>query len=93
MLEALSLRALLVTRGEHGMTLVQRGEDAIHLPAQAREVYDVTGAGDTVIATMAVELAEGKSMAYAAMRANLAAGIKVGKLGTATVTRAELDRA
>ena len=93
LLEALSLRALLVTRGEHGMTLVQRGEDAIHLPAQAREVYDVTGAGDTVIATMAVELAEGKSMAYAAMRANLAAGIKVGKLGTATVTRAELDRA
>lgn len=90
LVEELDLTALLVTRGESGMTLIERGKPALHLPAQAREVYDVTGAGDTVIATMAVMLADGASMSEAAYLANKAAGIKVGKLGAATVTMAEL---
>jgi D-beta-D-heptose 7-phosphate kinase / D-beta-D-heptose 1-phosphate adenosyltransferase len=87
------LQALLVTRGERGMTLVQHGKPPLYLPAVAREVYDVTGAGDTVIAAMAVGLADGMGFADAARFANKAAGIKVGKLGTATVSRAELERA
>ena len=89
----LRLAALLVTRGGAGMTLLERGKPALHLPAVAREVYDVTGAGDTVIAAMGVAIAEGLSFADAARRANKAAGIKVGKLGTATVSKEEIDRA
>lgn len=85
--------ALLVTRGEHGMTLLQRGLDALHLPARAREVFDVTGAGDTVISVLAAALAAGESLPQATAIANLAAGIVVGKLGTATVTVPELRRA
>lgn len=91
LIEALGLSALLITRGESGMTLLQSDKLPIHLPAEAREVYDVTGAGDTVIAAMGVALAEGRSFEEAARWANKAAGIKVGKLGTATVSRAELD--
>ena len=88
----LGLDALLVTRSEEGMTLFQ-GEQALHEPAQAREVYDVSGAGDTVIATLAVMLASGADL-HAAMRlANRSAGIVVGKLGTAVVTREELETA
>ncbi|MEW5889358.1 MAG: D-glycero-beta-D-manno-heptose-7-phosphate kinase [Pseudomonadota bacterium] len=88
----LKLDALLVTRSEEGMTLFRDGE-AIHEPAQAREVYDVSGAGDTVIATLAVMLASGAD-AIAAMRlANRAAGIVVGKLGTAVVHLDELRAA
>jgi D-beta-D-heptose 7-phosphate kinase/D-beta-D-heptose 1-phosphate adenosyltransferase len=82
--------ALLVTRGEHGMTLLQRGHPPLHLPAQAREVYDITGAGDTVIAVLAAALAAGVPIASATALANTAAGIVVGKLGTACVTPAEL---
>ena len=93
MIKGLSLSALLVTRGEDGMTLMQYGEPPLHLRAEAREVYDVTGAGDTVIAAMGVGLANGLSFADAARRANKAAGIKVGKLGTATVSKEEIDRA
>lgn len=92
LLRSLHLSALLVTRGDQGMTLVQHDQAPLNLPAEAREVYDVTGAGDTVIATMAVAIAEGNNFADAARLANRAAGIKVGKLGTATVTRAELER-
>ena len=85
----LSLDALLLTRSEQGMTLFdERG--AMHVPAQAREVYDVSGAGDTVIAALAVMLAAGASMTEAVRLANRAAGIVVGKLGTAVATRAEL---
>ncbi len=85
----LGLEALLVTRSEEGMTLFRDGE-ALHEPAQAREVYDVSGAGDTVIASMAVMLASGADM-HAAMRiANRTAGIVVGKLGTAVVQLDEL---
>lgn len=86
---SLRLEALLVTRSEEGMTLYT-ADGVLHMPAQAREVYDVSGAGDTVIATLAVMLASGKSVAEAVAVANRAAGIVVGKLGTATVTREEL---
>lgn len=93
MLEKLELEALLITRGEHGITLLQRGEPPRHLPAHAKEVYDVTGAGDTVISTLAAALAAGAPLEDATALANLAAGIVVGKLGTATVTLEELDYA
>ena len=87
------LSALLVTRGEHGMTLLRDGEKELHLPTQAREVFDVTGAGDTVISVMAVALGAGQGLPEATALANLAAGIVVGKLGTATVSLPELRRA
>lgn len=86
---SLSLDALLLTRSEEGMTLFTESE-VTHVPAMAREVYDVSGAGDTVIATLAAMLAEGKSLKEAVLIANRAGGIVVGKLGTATVTREEL---
>ena len=86
----LALEALLVTRSEEGMTLFHAGGTA-HEPAVAREVFDVSGAGDTVIATLAVMLAHGADWAQAIHVANVAAGVVVGKLGTAVVTRAELD--
>ncbi|MDZ4261084.1 MAG: bifunctional D-glycero-beta-D-manno-heptose-7-phosphate kinase/D-glycero-beta-D-manno-heptose 1-phosphate adenylyltransferase HldE [Pseudomonadota bacterium] len=91
--EALQLDALLVTRSEKGMTLLRKGQPALHLPTKAQEVYDVTGAGDTVIATLAAALAAGVEIAEATALANLAAGVVVGKLGTATATVAELRRA
>jgi D-beta-D-heptose 7-phosphate kinase/D-beta-D-heptose 1-phosphate adenosyltransferase len=87
----LELDALLVTRSEQGMTLLVPGEAPLHVPAAAREVFDVTGAGDTVIATLAAALAAGATLARACVLANAAAGIVVGRLGTATVTRAELQ--
>jgi rfaE bifunctional protein kinase chain/domain len=85
----LGLEALLVTRSEEGMTLF-RDSGADHQPADAREVFDVSGAGDTVIATLAVMLAAGLEMPAAVRLANRAAGIVVGKLGTAVVHQAEL---
>ncbi len=88
-----ALGALLVTRGEHGMSLIRAREAPLHLAAEAREVYDVTGAGDTVIAVLAAHLAAGGTLPDAVRLANLAAGIVVGKLGAATVTAAELRRA
>jgi len=91
--EELALDALLVTRSEQGMTLLVPGHSPLHLPAEAREVYDVTGAGDTVIATFGASLAAGHDFAHAARIANLAAGIVVAKLGTATVSTTELVRA
>jgi D-beta-D-heptose 7-phosphate kinase/D-beta-D-heptose 1-phosphate adenosyltransferase len=89
----LKLDALLVTRSEHGMTLLQPKVALLHLPTEAREVFDVTGAGDTVIATFGAALAAGQPLSHAARLANLAAGIVVGKLGTATASVAELQRA
>jgi D-beta-D-heptose 7-phosphate kinase/D-beta-D-heptose 1-phosphate adenosyltransferase len=89
----LDLQALLVTRGEHGMTLLRPNKPEFHLPARAREVYDVTGAGDTVISTLAVCLAAGAELEDAVALANIAAGIVVGKLGTAVVSAPELRRA
>ena len=90
--DELGLEALLVTRSEEGMTLF-RGDEALHEPAVAREVFDVSGAGDTVIAAMAVMLAAGLDLAQAMHIANRAAGVVVGKLGTAVVTRQELEAA
>lgn len=86
----LALTALLVTRSEKGMTLLERGHAPVHLPTRAREVYDVTGAGDTVVAVLAAALAAGETMRDAVALSNLAAGVVVGKLGTATVSPAEL---
>lgn len=88
----LRLEGLLITRSERGMSLFQADQSS-HFPAQTQEVFDVTGAGDTVIATLAAGLATGLAMADAAMLANLAAGVVVAKLGTATVTVEELRRA
>ncbi len=88
--DSLGLEALLVTRSERGMTLLERGRDPLDLPTHAREVYDVTGAGDTVVALLAAALASGSDLACATRLANLGAGIVVGKLGTATVTVEEL---
>jgi len=92
LLQELEFDQLLITRGEHGMTLLSRDADPFHLPTQAREVFDVTGAGDTVVATLAVALGAGVEPHWAVQLANLAAGVVVGKLGTASVTPAELER-
>ena len=89
-LEMLGCGAVIVTRGEHGMSLFPSGGRAVHLPTTAREVSDVTGAGDTVIATVGLALGAGATLAEAAMLANHAAGVVVGKLGTATASPAEV---
>ncbi len=88
----LELEALLVTRSEEGMSLYRDGE-ALHQPARAQEVFDVSGAGDTVIATLAAMMALGAPWSDAIHLANLAGGVVVGKLGTATVSREELSAA
>jgi len=93
LLERIEVEALLITRGEDGMSLVSRAGEVVHVPAQAQEVFDVTGAGDTVIAVLAAAIAAGEGLAQAAALANLAAGAVVGKLGTATVSVAELRAA
>lgn len=90
---SLDIEAILVTRSEAGMTLIQSGETPQHFTASAREVFDVTGAGDTVIAVMAGCLSAGLSMREAAHYANHAAGVVVAKLGTASVSPAELQSA
>lgn len=86
----LDLAALLVTRSEHGMTLLRRDQQALHFPAMAREVYDVTGAGDTVISVLASAVAAGSDLESACALANIGAGVVVGKLGTSTVSTIEL---
>ncbi len=91
--DALDLEAILVTRSEKGMCLLQRGHAPVHLPTRAREVYDVTGAGDTVVAVLAAALAAGEAMHEAVALSNLGAGVVVGKVGTATVSPAELAAA
>jgi rfaE bifunctional protein kinase chain/domain len=93
LLERLRSDAVLVTRGEHGMTLVQKGGAVTHIPTRAREVFDVTGAGDTVIATLALGLAAGMPLPLACGLANAAAGIVVGEVGVAVVTPKELEAA
>lgn len=88
------IEALLITRSEHGMTLLRDHSFApLHLPARAREVYDVTGAGDTVIAVLAASLAAGEPLDKAALLANLAAGLVVEKLGAVTISADQLRRA
>ena len=91
MMAQLDLEALLVTRSEKGMMLLEEGAEPLFLSTQAREVYDVTGAGDTVIATLAGALASGQDFSAAAALANLAAGLVVRKIGVATVTPGELS--
>ena len=93
LLERLETRAILVTRGERGMTLVEREGDVTHIPTVARDVFDVTGAGDTAISALTLGWAATKDVKEAAALANLAAGIVVGKLGTATVSAEELREA
>ncbi|HDI3248539.1 bifunctional D-glycero-beta-D-manno-heptose-7-phosphate kinase/D-glycero-beta-D-manno-heptose 1-phosphate adenylyltransferase HldE [Vibrio cholerae] len=93
LIEKFDLGALLVTRSEHGMTLLRRGQEPFHLPTQAKEVYDVTGAGDTVISVLAASVAAGKALDEACALANAAAGVVVGKLGTSTVSTIELAEA
>lgn len=89
-LRDLNLQALLITRGENGMTLFQGDAGAMHIPAVAREVFDVTGAGDTVIAVFTLSLAAGADFALAAKISNYAAGIVVGHIGTGCVKPDEL---
>ena len=89
----LGLEALLVTRGEQGVTLLQKGQPAHHQPTRALEVYDVTGAGDTVSAALGCGIAAGLSLRDATLLANLAAGVVVGKLGTATASIDEIREA
>jgi D-beta-D-heptose 7-phosphate kinase / D-beta-D-heptose 1-phosphate adenosyltransferase len=87
------LPAVLATRGAAGMSLIQSDEAPLHIPAVVREVFDVSGAGDTVIATFAAALGAGAKMTEAAQLANVAAGIAVGKAGTATVRPEEIEQA
>ncbi len=86
----LELEALLITRSEKGMTLIRENLAPIHLPTHAQEIYDVTGAGDTVIAVLGLALASGHDFPEAMMLANLAAGLVVAKPGTATVSMGEI---
>jgi D-beta-D-heptose 7-phosphate kinase/D-beta-D-heptose 1-phosphate adenosyltransferase len=88
--QKLGCDAVLITRGDRGMMLLERNAQPVYVETAAREVYDVTGAGDTVIATLAAALAAGATMLESAALANRAAGIVVGKVGTATATASEL---
>ncbi len=87
----ISVKYLIIKRGKKGMTVIDKNKQAAHIPTIAKEVYDVTGAGDTVIATASLALLSGASIQEAAFLANSAAGIVVGKIGTAVVTHEELS--
>lgn len=89
----LDLQALLITRGENGMTLLRDNAAPLHLPAQAQEVFDVTGAGDTVVSVLAAALGAGQTLDVGTRLANIAAGLVVAKLGTAAISGPELRRA
>jgi D-beta-D-heptose 7-phosphate kinase/D-beta-D-heptose 1-phosphate adenosyltransferase len=93
LIKEIKLEALLITRSEKGMMLLRTGKEPLQIPTRAREVYDVTGAGDTVIAVLAAGMAAGLALPDAVALSNLAAGIVVGKLGTATATVEELQNA
>lgn len=84
------LSALVITRSENGITLIQPNKNPLHFPTQAKKVFDVTGAGDTVISVLAASLSVGESLEKSCLIANLAAGIAVGKFGNATVNKKEL---
>lgn len=86
-----NIDALLLTRGEQGMTLIQQNQEELHLPAHAREVFDVTGAGDTVIGVLGAAIAAGADLSHAMSIANLAASLVVSKLGAATISALELE--
>lgn len=93
LLRRLKVQAALITVGEEGMVLFEKKGSVTHIPTSAREVYDVSGAGDTVVAVFGLALAAGAKMLEAAVLSNFAAGIVVGKLGTAPVTPEELEKA
>jgi D-beta-D-heptose 7-phosphate kinase/D-beta-D-heptose 1-phosphate adenosyltransferase len=90
MIESLELGAVLVTRGEEGMSLIKGNGEVLHYPARAKEVFDVTGAGDTVIAAVGCAFAVGGEAEDALHMANVAAGIVVAKVGAASATPAEI---
>ena len=92
LLKKLKCRAVLITRGEHGMSLFEQGGKVTHIPTMAQEVFDVTGAGDTVISALTMAMAAGASAADASLISNVAAGIVVGVVGTATVKPDELRK-
>ena len=91
--QRLGCQSVLITRGEKGMSVFEMDGSSFHIPTMARQVYDVTGAGDTVIATLALSLATGASIRDGAILANYAAGIVVGMVGTATVSAPQLTDA
>jgi rfaE bifunctional protein kinase chain/domain len=93
LLRTLKVDAVLVTQGEEGMTLFERSRDPVYFPAMARTVYDVTGAGDTVVATVSLALAAGSGLPATVELANLAAGMAVERVGTTAVTADQLRRA
>lgn len=93
LIDACGVRAVLATRSQDGMSVITAKDDPVHIRAQAREVFDVSGAGDTVVAVLSAALAVGAPLAAAAQLANAAAGIVVGKSGTATVTADEIHAA
>ncbi len=93
LLRKAACHGILITRGERGMSLFETGRRTVHIPTEAKEVYDVTGAGDTVIATLALAAAAGAGWADAARLANRAAGLAVGMVGTAAITQTMLREA
>jgi D-beta-D-heptose 7-phosphate kinase/D-beta-D-heptose 1-phosphate adenosyltransferase len=93
LISELNLEALLITQGEKGMTLFQKEEMPVHFQTKARTVYDVTGAGDTVIATLAVALAAGANLLQAAELSNISAGLVVEEVGTTTINQEKLLKA
>jgi D-beta-D-heptose 7-phosphate kinase/D-beta-D-heptose 1-phosphate adenosyltransferase len=92
MLEELNCRCILVTQGKEGMTLFEKGGEISHIPTVARKVFDVTGAGDTVISAFCLGLAAGMDLKSAAVISNFAAGIVVGEVGTSAVKAEELKK-
>jgi D-beta-D-heptose 7-phosphate kinase/D-beta-D-heptose 1-phosphate adenosyltransferase len=92
MLKELNCRSVLITQGKDGMTLFENGGEIIHIPTVAKNVFDVTGAGDTVISTFSLALASGLDLKSAAVLSNYAAGIVVGEVGTSTVSAEELKK-
>lgn len=92
LIRELDLEALLITRGEHGMSLIREQEPELHIPARARDVFDVTGAGDTVISVLATALAAGAALPEAVALSNIAAGLVVSRVGTVAISGPELRR-
>ena len=91
--QKLGCEAVLVTRGEQGMSLCESNGSSWHIPTMARQVYDVTGAGDTVVSTLALAMSVGASITEASIMANYAAGVVVGQVGTASISKAQLKEA
>ena len=89
----LNCQAVLITKGEHGMSLYDGKKKGFHIPSKARQVFDVTGAGDTVVSTLSLAVSTGASFRDAAFLANQAAGVVVGMVGTASVTQEQLKKA